>query len=265
MNKTVIAAIDNSAAAGPVLDAALSIAGLFGADVQAVHVREDGATTARSLARAAGAPFQLLDGPPAPALIRALRDSRVLLGVLGIRRTTTGHHPIGHIALDVVQHSTKPVIAVPPETGTRKDRPLRRVLVPLDGTTAAARAVEGTVQQLRECGVQVLALHVLDTERIPRFSDQPQHEMEVWEREFLARYCSQPGTRLHVRRGWASSAILELAAVEQADLITLGWAQDLSAGKAAVVREVLGRSTVPVMLLPLVVSPGRAQSSGPPV
>jgi Universal stress protein family len=102
----------------------------------------------------------------------------------------------------------------------------------------------------------VLALHVFDAERIPRFSDQPQHEVDVWEREFLARYCSQPGTRLHTRRGWASSAILEVATAEHADVIALGWAQDLSPGKAAVVRDVLGKATVPVMLLPLSAQPG---------
>jgi len=86
---------------------------------------------------------------------------------------------------------------------------------------------------------------------------------KVWEREFLARYCSQPGTRLHTRRGWASSAILEVATAEHADVIALGWAQDLSPGKAAVVREVLGKATVPVMLLPLSAQPGAGTAIRP--
>jgi hypothetical protein len=119
------------------------------------------------------------------------------------------------------------------------------------------------VQQLCDCGLQVLALHIFDAERIPRFSDQPQHEVEVWEREFLARYCSQPGTQLQTRRGWASSAILEVATAEHADVIALGWAQDLSPGKAAVVRDVLGKTTVPVMLLPLSAQPGAGTAIRP--
>ncbi|HEX9097830.1 MAG TPA: universal stress protein [Candidatus Dormibacteraeota bacterium] len=256
MSKTVIAAVDNTAAAGPVIDTALSIASIFGADVEAVHVREDGVTTVTALAKAAKVPLRLLEGPPAQTLIGALRDSPTLLGVLGIRRTAAGHHPIGHIVLDVVQHANRPVVAVPPQSGPRIPRPLRRLLVPLDGTAVAANAVDEMVQQLCECGVQVLALHVFDAERVPRFSDQPQHEVEVWEREFLARYCRQPGTRLHTRRGWASSAVLEVATAEHADMIALGWAQDLSPGKAAVVRDVLRKATVPVILLPLSEQPG---------
>lgn len=263
MSKTVIAAVDNSAAAGPVIDTALSMASLFCADVEAVHVREDGVTTVTALAKAAKVPLRLLEGQPAQTLIGVVRDSRVLLGVLGIRRTATGRHPIGHVVLDVVQHASRPVVAVPPQTGPRIMKPLHRLLVPLDGTAVAAHAVEEMVQQMCDCGIQVLALHVFDAERIPRFSDQPQHEVEVWEREFLARYCSQPGTRLHTRRGWASSAILEVATAEHADVIALGWAQDLSPGKAAVVREVLGNATVPVMLLPLSAQPGAGPAVRP--
>jgi nucleotide-binding universal stress UspA family protein len=252
MTNRVIAAIDNSAVAGPVIDAALSIAPAFHAEVEAVHIRQDGVASVEALAKAAKIPLRLLDGPPMEKLIDALKDSHVLLGVLGTRRTAAGRRLIGHIALAVVQRTNKPVVAVPPGSGGRRLKPLRRVLVPLDGTMVAAQAVEDTLRQLRDRGVQLLALHVFDAERMPRFSDQPQHEVDVWEREFLARYCGQPGTRLHTRRGWAASAVLEVAATEEADLIALGWGQDLSPGKAAVVREVLGQSTVPVMLLPLI-------------
>jgi len=38
---------------------------------------------------------------------------------------------------------------------------------------------------------------------------------------------------------------------EPADLIVLSWSQDLSAGRADVVRWALGHSTVPVLLIPV--------------
>ena len=42
----------------------------------------------------------------------------------------------------------------------------------------------------------------------------------------------------------------EVATAAGADLIALGWSQDLTPDRAAVVREVLTRSEVPVLLLP---------------
>jgi hypothetical protein len=45
--------------------------------------------------------------------------------------------------------------------------------------------------------------------------------------------------------------VLEVASDEDVSMIALGWAQDLARGQAAVVREVLGRSPVPVLLVPV--------------
>jgi RND family efflux transporter MFP subunit len=51
----VLAAIDNSVAARPVLSAAVAAAELLGADVEAVHAREDGYRTAQAAASELGA------------------------------------------------------------------------------------------------------------------------------------------------------------------------------------------------------------------
>jgi nucleotide-binding universal stress UspA family protein len=59
----VIAALDNSLAARPVLATAQSLAKLFGARVDAVHVRMDGARVASSEAAAAGLELHMLTGP----------------------------------------------------------------------------------------------------------------------------------------------------------------------------------------------------------
>jgi nucleotide-binding universal stress UspA family protein len=57
--KRVIAAIDDSAASHPVLDAALALAGMFDARLEAIHVREgDGAHVARAIAAAGGVAFR---------------------------------------------------------------------------------------------------------------------------------------------------------------------------------------------------------------
>jgi hypothetical protein len=95
---------------------------------------------------------------------------------------------------------------------------------------------------------------VHDEGSLPPFTDQPQHETESWAREFLARYC--PGVeleRLHLRVGWPGENIVRVARELEVDMIALGWAQDLSPGRAAVVRAALERSSVPALLVPVAV------------
>ena len=260
MSKLIVAALDRSVTSGPVLDTARVAAERIGAELRAVHVRDDGVAGVAALAAAAGVTLQIMEGPVASSLIRVLADEAVILGVFGIRREPFGEKPIGAIVLDVVQQTSKPIIAVPPGQGSRKSNPLRRLLIPLDGTREAARAIDRMGGRLAEAGVEILALHVFDAQRVPRFSDQPQHEVEAWMREFLARSFPRPGAQLHTRRGWASAAILEVASEQEADMIALGWRQDLSAGRAAVVRELLSRTTVPILLVPMAQEPAASSA-----
>jgi nucleotide-binding universal stress UspA family protein len=53
-----------------------------------------------------------------------------------------------------------------------------------------------------------------------------------------------------VRSGWPSDRVLEVAEAEGVDMIALAWSRRLALDRAAVVREVLTRSPVPVILLP---------------
>jgi hypothetical protein len=57
------------------------------------------------------------------------------------------------------------------------------------------------------------------------------------------------------RCGKAADVILEAATSEHADVIALAWAQDSSAGRAAVVKNALLRADVPVLLVPVVHQP----------
>jgi hypothetical protein len=109
--------------------------------------------------------------------------------------------------------------------------------------------------------IEVVALHILDTESIPAFTDQPQHEQAAWTREFLARYCPWGiGTvRLETRVGASAAIIPEFAEESETDLIALGWARDLAPGRAPVVRAALGRARIPVMLIPVESSSSRAE------
>ena len=73
------------------------------------------------------------------------------------------------------------------------------------------------------------------------------------QREFVARYCPCPleEVDLHLRVGVPHGEVARVIDETGADLIVLGWSQTLAPGRAAVVRETLTRSPVPVMLLPV--------------
>ena len=245
----VLAAIDNSTVAGPVLATAFAVADVLHSDVEALHVREDGDGRASAAAHAAGVVLREIAGPTAQSLVRAAEDREVSALVLGARGFPVGRRPAGHVALEVITSLKKPLVVVPPEV--RLPIRLRRALVPLDGTRVTATALGETIELVRGSDVEVVALHVFDRESPPLIADQPHHELDAWGREFLARYCRH-GVRLEARVGVAGEHVLDVAAEADADLIALGWAQDLSPGRAAVVREVLARSRVPVLLVPLV-------------
>jgi nucleotide-binding universal stress UspA family protein len=259
MNK-VIAAIDNTAAAQAVLAAGTPIAELFEATLEAVHVRDDGARSARAAAAAAALALREVNGPVVDALVSEARRQDVAALVLGARATPAGRRPAGHVALDVIRTATKPVAVVPPDP--RRPSGLERLLVPLDGTSGTARALEGVIEIACRHNLDVVAMHVRDEASLPPFSDQPHHEADAWEREFMARFCNAPGARAELRVGVPAAEVVAMAAEAEADLVALGWHQDLTPGRAAVVRQVLEWSRVPVLLLP--VEDGQARASGSP-
>ena len=247
----VIAAIDSSAAARPVLGAAAAISELMQAELVALHVREDDDPAPRAQARAAGVTLQTVAGPTVAGIVEAARPDDVVAVVVGVRGTPAGRRPAGRTALEVMTALEKPLVVVPQSAAHPEN--LRRILVPLDGTAATAEALRETIELARGREVEVVVLHVHDEASLPPFEDQLQHETESWAREFRARHCPWPPEelRLEVRVGSPPDYVVRVAADADVDLIALGWSQDLSAGRAAVVRETLARSVVPVLLVPL--------------
>lgn len=139
-----------------------------------------------------------------------------------------------------------PVVVVQPnaEVSSR----LRRVLVPLEGDTSSTLAPRSLVELAEGAEIDVTALHVDGVDEVD----------EGWTRAFLARYCPWGVRNVRLeRRGGRREEVVPLVAAElQSDLIVLGWAQQLSDGRAPVVRAVLERSKIPVMLIPVLVGGG---------
>jgi hypothetical protein len=84
----------------------------------------------------------------------------------------------------------------------------------------------------------------------------------------VRRYCPWGigKVRFEVRIGRQEELVPAVADEVDADIVALGWAQELEAGRGPVVRAVLMRGTVPLLLVPVQVVGGREPvSSAPPV
>lgn len=252
----IVAAVDGSPVSRAVLRTAATLAKLLGADAEALHVGEPDSPDVERLAIEAGLPLRRLAGVPQEVIGRVLAGPDVQLGVLGARGAETGRRPAGRTALAVLQTVRRPIVVVPPDADGPLDGRLDCVLAPLDGSEASANAVAASLRMFCARGVDVVVLHVFEAATVPRFWDQAQHAQPVWEEEFRARYCDEVGVRVQLRSGVPGEHVLAVAAQDQADLIVLGWAQDLSAGRARTVRETLSGAAVPVLLVPLS-GPGR--------
>lgn len=248
----VLAALDQTAAAGPVLAAAHEIAQMFAADVAAVHVVQDGVQQVRDLAAHHGVPLEELEGSPGRRLAQALEDDAAAVAlVVGTRCLPQGGREIGSTALEVMTTARKSVFAIPPELAT--GFAIHRVLVPLEGSLPTSYAPYEALDAPGAEHVEVVILHVLDTDAVPAFSDQPQHEWEAYGREFLARYSLWPfeHVRFETRVGRPNQHILPVAQEMDCDLIALAWAQELAPGRARIVRETLRHGRIPILLVPV--------------
>jgi nucleotide-binding universal stress UspA family protein len=245
----LLAAVDDSAASQPVLQTATRLTNYLDSNVVAVHVAEDGdGATARALADAAGVMFEVRRGDVATELVTAMHDLDAAAIVIGARRANWTAMPAGHIALDVAQHTRRPVVIVPPDT---VDREWRRVLVAVEGD-GESETLGILAESLRpERWPEVVALHVFEADAMPMFADQPAYETAAWAEEFMHRVPSanQDRVRLEVRVGNAADVVRETAQEVGADVVVMAWRRDLSPGHAPIVRELLAKSAVPIVLL----------------
>jgi nucleotide-binding universal stress UspA family protein len=248
---TVLAALDSNASGRPVLNTAIALADLFDSTVTCLHVREEAPSAAQDLARTAGIELREVSGDPVEQIVSATQDPDVAALVLGARGIHGGPQPAGHTALEVITRIPKPVAVVPPHA--QPPEHIKRILVPLEGTSGDSQALDATIRFAHRRGLEVLVLHVHSPATVPAFSDHEPHATLAWEREFLTRHVSTPHDRITLLRrlGVPADDVVAVARETGPDLIVLAWSQDLAPGHARVVSETLAHSNVPVLLLPV--------------
>lgn len=250
----LLAAIDDSAAARPVLEVARRLAELLGAQLEAVHVQEDGSgQSASGIAEAAGVPLRVRSGIAVAELVSEVVERRAVGLVIGARGLPAGASPAGHVALDLVRMLDQPIVIVPPDAN---DRPMRRVLVAIEGN-GESRALRALVDRVGDRETpEVIAVHVTELRDLPMFADNPAFEADAFEREFMMRAAStvvaDPShLRLEMRVGDAPDELRHAARDLDADLVVMAWHRDLSEGHGRLVREMLAALSVPLALFPI--------------
>lgn len=152
----------------------------------------------------------------------------------------------------------RPVLFVP--RGARIPRRLRRILIPHEGSPAAARGVEVADALAGTCGAALTVLHVPSFDApagagsfpAPRFVDRPHHDWSAWRREFERRFCRcTEGVQvsLRVATGSPAPSIVDAARSLHADLIVLSWKGDAGPGRAETLKRVLEEAPCPVLVV----------------
>jgi len=243
----IVAAIDNSAAARPVLSMAVALGAVLGAEVDAIHVTGDTEQTANAVAASFDVRCTVLRGDPLQRIIERAASDDAVATVVGARRRVSGGH-LGHVAREVADALEKPVLVVPPEA--QPCERLHTILIAMEGTPAKARGIKAAIELASALDLELIVVHVDDEDSIPSFSDQVAHETEAYTDEFLARYLpGAPKARLELRVGVPADEIVGLSESVRADLLAVGWPHSRDRDRGAVAQAVVDRSHVPVLLV----------------
>jgi nucleotide-binding universal stress UspA family protein len=273
----VLVALDGSPTAARALPLARALALQLGARVEGLHVvdaetagADPAALVPRQLEGREAARILAAGADPAGAIVHAAREPWVELVVLTTAgRTPASRHRLGHVARRVLAHTRRPVLLVRPNrapAGAACVAPLRRLLLPLDGspmTTAALRPALDLAARLDAAlDILLVAPHPGPATpepggvTPPRYVDQPHHEWADWRGRVLGHLAAHVGpppgnvtVRVVLTAGDIAHQIGAFAAEHHADAIVLVRRSHLEAGRARVLRAVLGRTVCPILLL----------------
>ena len=244
-----MAAIDSSAAARPVLTMAVALGKALDAEVEAVHVTEDGAQTPTAMADSLGVPCVTVEGDPSEVITARAAAADVVAVVVGARHGVN-RGQTGHLARTLPDHVEKPILVVPPDSPACER--LHTVLIAMEGTARKARAIRSAIDLAVGLDLEIVVVHVDDEDSIPSFSDQVAYEADAYAAEFLARYLpNAPAARVELRVGSPADEVLEVSAEIGADLVAVGWPHVIDPERGTVAQQILDRSHVPVLLVAL--------------
>jgi nucleotide-binding universal stress UspA family protein len=267
-------AIDGSPAAATAFPLARIIARQLHAVVEVLHVATGAALDPKLWERLRpmlqdGEALQVRAnaGEPASVILQAAREPGVDVVVL----TTHGRiiepgRALGRVAQAVIANTRRPVLLGRPEAAGTVNQPLRRLLLPLDGTPTTTSALRPAVDLASRMRAELYVLYVAPPNqprsaeagavRLPQYVDQPQHEWPAWRERVVNQLCACLGSggavppfRIAVAYGDIAQEIGRAAEKQNSDAIVLVRRSHLEVGRARVLKAVLERTPCPVLLV----------------
>lgn len=211
------------------------------------------------------------DGDPAAEILRAAADLRVGMIVMASEgQGTTGHYALGSVADRVARTSPVPVFVIRDRVSRARDvpTPVRRIVVPLDGSARSAQALGPAEDLAKRLRVPVLLLTVVDVATCapPSLVQEAAYDQDLY-RSLVAdvildaqRTLDRAGARLVLRGVSVDSRMLSgpaaatiMNATSPGDVILMtsrgrGIARRWPIGSVA--EKVISAGPVPVMLVP---------------
>lgn len=201
-----------------------------------------GATALAILLGIRPTPFMVPPGDDqsrADAVINEI-DSDVAAAVLSAR-------PAAPVCWHVMPRVATPLVVIP-RACVEVPTHIKTVLLPLDATPETAAGVAGMAHRVLQGGARLVPMHFLDADTAPGGGGRAASHAP-WPDELLLENLP-PGTELDLRRASTPEEVVATARRDGADLLMMGWRQDLDPRRARTVRHALTDGSVPVLLVP---------------
>jgi nucleotide-binding universal stress UspA family protein len=263
----VLVALDGSPAAATALPVGRSLARQLDAALRVLHIAPPAGGSTLPDLRVEDAELQVEFGEAAERILANAADpcvAAVVLTTHGRELESAGR--LGHVAEAVIARTEQPVLLVRPETVTGWEQgspPLRRLLLPLDGTPTTAFLLRPATQLCAQLGATMDVLYVASAVLpepgsigAPHYVDQPQYEWPQWADEILGRlvgYCAacppDVSVRAYLAAGDAGREIVRFASEHHSDAIIVARRSHLEPGRAATLRAILRGAPCPILLV----------------
>lgn len=172
---------------------------------------------------------------------------------------------LGSVTMGVVQRAINPVMIIRPGMENLPDASWKptKMLVPQNGSPTSAAVMDQVFHLAELTGADIDVLNIgvpgkkppteVGTITPPRYLDYPQYDWPAWASEFIERfYTHRPpgvGLRLFEREGNPADVMIKFAFENGDDLIAIGWHGHLEPGRAEIVKDLLGKTELPVVLI----------------
>lgn len=274
-SNVVLLPIDGSVTSFKALSFAKKIAEKLGLNIKIVHVSEKECECAETVKKLMMHKYKLAGyiiaskaGIPSEVILEESRQSKyIIMSTHGY--TCDMSKLIGHTTLKILEEADIPVLLIRPnieQFWLEQDWKLNKVLIPLNGTPGAAKALVPVIEMIAKSHAEIDLLHIATqgkehpaeagTFTSPYYVDYPQHEWPQWTQEFLKRFSSileanhnNLNFNLSLSMGDPAQEILTFAKQNKYDLIAMAWHGKLGSLRAETLKTVVFNADCPVLLV----------------